>query len=73
MTFFLKERTPEARYAYMQGYAAGTRHEREACAKIADTVADKVPPNDSRHIDWQSGYQDGAMEVAAVIRERSNS
>jgi hypothetical protein len=43
--------------------------ERERCAKIADAVARKVPPNDARHIDWQSGYQDGAMEVAAAIRE----
>jgi hypothetical protein len=49
------------------------RREREACARIADDVAGKVPPNDARHIDWQSGYQDGAMEVAAAIRERSKS
>jgi hypothetical protein len=69
----LKERTPEARDAYLQGYAAGQRDERKACATLADDVAGKVPPNDARHIDWQIGYQDGAMEVAAAIRERNNS
>ena len=44
--------------------------EREACAKLADKIAAAPPANDHRHIDWQSGYQDGGMEIAAAIRER---
>ena len=40
---FLKKRTPEARDAYHQGYAAGkrdgTKDENKACAEIADHVA----------------------------------
>jgi len=31
----LKERTPEAREAYLQGYEAGKRDEREACERRA--------------------------------------
>lgn len=59
----LKERTPEARAAYLQGYEAGRRDEREACLKIADAIAADVP-QDERH----GEYVSGAAAVACAIR-----
>lgn len=48
--------------------------EREAELAEVPEVADKIaaePPTtpNGRHDDWQHGWQDGAMEVAAVLRE----
>ena len=43
---------------------------REEEARKCDAIADNPPSNDARHIDWQSGFQDGAMEAAAAIRAR---
>jgi hypothetical protein len=42
----------------------------ERCAKVADDIAAEWPEAPTgRHDDWRHGRQDGAMEVAAAIRE----
>ena len=44
--------------------------ELERAAELADKIADQPPRAPSgRHDDWCHGWQDGAMEVAAAIRE----
>jgi hypothetical protein len=48
----------------------GVGDELERAAELADKIADQPPRAPSgRHDDWCHGWQDGAMEVAAAIRE----
>jgi hypothetical protein len=45
--------------------------DRDACAAIADKIAGEIPvAPEGRHDDWCHGWQGGAMEVAAAIREQ---
>jgi hypothetical protein len=48
----------------------GVGDELERAAELADKIADQPPRAPSgRHDDWCHGWQDGAMEIAAAIRE----
>ena len=45
--------------------------EREACAKMADWIAEHPPAIDVLRPDWHMGCQDGAMAVANAIRKNT--
>jgi hypothetical protein len=61
----LKERTPEAKAAYLQGYTAGQRDERAACARVADEYAATLKGGRSVFDRIQT-----AESLAAMIRSR---
>ena len=54
---------PEVRRLCELAFAAGAAHEREACAKVCETVSDNHT--------W-SDYIEGCDNCAASIRERAN-
>jgi hypothetical protein len=42
---------------------------RDQAVELADRIAENPPASPTgRHDDWQHGWQDGAMEVAAALR-----
>ena len=46
--------------------------EREACARVADDVAERGPNPQIHGIDWLDGRHSGAQETAAAIRARKD-
>lgn len=51
------------------GYRAGFAEALRLAAEVADQIAENPPDIDVAREYWSDGCQDGAMEVAAAIRE----